>query len=134
MPADVQPGLVGEARIQVGPADLASAIGSGTVDVYGTPALIALLETAAINAVDHLLPEGSASVGTHLNVRHLAPSPLGVEIRARAELVAVDGRRLTFRLEASDPVDKIGEGTHERVIVDVSRLVGRAAAKAPPTS
>jgi fluoroacetyl-CoA thioesterase len=132
MPADVQPGLVGEARIQVGPADLASAIGSGTVDVYGTPAMIALLETAAINAVDHLLPEGSASVGTHLDVRHLAPSPLGVEIVARAELVAVDGRRLTFRLEALDPVDKIGEGTHERVIVDVSRLVGRAAAKAPP--
>jgi len=134
MPADVQPGLVGEARIQVGPADLASAIGSGTVGVYGTPAMIALLETAAINAVDHLLPEGSASVGTHLDVRHLAPSPLGVEIVARAELVAVDGRRLTFRLEASDPVDKIGEGTHERVIVDVSRLVGRAAAKAPPAS
>lgn len=131
MPADVQPGLVGEARIVVGPADLASAIGSGTVDVYGTPAMIGLLETAAINAVDHLLPEGSASVGTHLDVRHLAPSPLGVEIVARAELVAVDGRRLTFRLEASDPVDKIGEGTHERVIVDVTRLVGRAAAKAP---
>ncbi len=134
MPADVQPGLVGEARIRVGPADLASAIGSGTVDVYGTPAMIGLLETAAINAVDHLLPGGSATVGTHLDVRHLAPSPLGVEIVARAELIAVDGRRLTFRLEASDPVDKIGEGTHERVIVDVSRLVGRAAAKAPPAS
>src|SRR5205823_1280742 len=74
MPADVQPGLVGEAQIQVRPADLASALGSGTVDVYGTPAMIALLETAAINAVDHLLPEGSATVGTHLDVRHLAPS------------------------------------------------------------
>jgi predicted thioesterase len=132
MPTDVQPGLVGEAQVQVGPTDLAIAFGSGRVEVYATPALVALLEIAAVNAVDHLLPAGSATVGTHLDVKHLAPSPLGVEIRARAELVAVDGRRLTFRVEASDPVDKIGEGTHERVIVDIGRLVGRAAAKATP--
>src|SRR5689334_22060715 len=132
MPADIAPGLIGEAQLTVGPSDLAIAFGSGRVEVYATPAMIALLEIAAVNAVDHLLPEGSATVGTHLDVKHLAPSPSGLEIRARAELIAVDGRRLTFRVEASDPVDKIGEGTHERVIVDVGRLVGRAAAKAPP--
>jgi fluoroacetyl-CoA thioesterase len=134
MPPDLQPGLVGEARTRVAPSDLASAFGSGTVDVYATPAMIALLETAAVNAVDHVLPEGSCTVGTHLDVRHLAPSPLGVEIVARAELIAVDGRRLTFRLEARDPVDTIGDGTHERVIVDASRLLARAAAKAPPSN
>src|SRR5262249_14385644 len=119
MPAEVQPGLIGEARTRVGRSDLASALGSGTVDVYGTPAMIALPESAAINAVDNLLPEGSRTVGTHLDVRHLAPSPLGIEVVARAELIAVDGRRLTFRVSASDPVDTIGEGTHERAIVDV---------------
>jgi predicted thioesterase len=128
---DLKPGLVGEVTVQVGPAELASAMGSGSVDVYGTPAMIGLMESAAINAVDHLLPEGWASVGTRLDVRHLAPSPPGVEIRARAELVAVDGRRLTFRVEASDPVEPIGEGTHERALVDVSRLVARADAKRP---
>ena len=132
MPVDLQPGLVGEARTRVESDDLARAFGSGLIDVYATPAMIALLEAAAVNAVDHLLPEGSATVGTHLDVRHLAPSPLGVEIVARAKLIAVDGRRLNFRLEAHDPVDTIGEGTHERVIVDVSRLLARAAAKALP--
>jgi fluoroacetyl-CoA thioesterase len=129
MPPELQPGLVGEATVKVDNPDLASAMGSGTVDVYGTPAMISLMESAAINAVDHLLPEGWASVGTRLDVRHLAPTPPGLEVRARAELIAVDGRKLTFRVEASDPVDLIGEGTHERALVDVSRLVGRARAK-----
>ena len=131
MESELRPGLVGEARVQVGPAELASAMGSGSVYVYGTPAMIGLMESAAINAVDHLLPEGWASVGTRLDVRHLAPSPPGVEVRARAELTAVEGRRLTFRVEASDPVDLIGEGTHERALVEVSRLVARAEAKRP---
>src|SRR5918912_2520307 len=131
MESELRPGLVGEARVRVDRPDLASAIGSGGVDVYGTPAMIGLMESAAINAVDHLLPEGWASVGTRLDVRHLAPSPPGVEVRARAELTAVEGRRLTFRVEASDPVDLIGEGTHERALVEVSRLVARAEAKRP---
>jgi predicted thioesterase len=129
--SELHPGLVGEAHATVGQADLASAIGSGRLDVYGTPALLGLIELAAVNAVDHLLPEGSTTVGTRLDVRHLAPSPLGIHVRARAELVGVDGRRLTFTVEAFDAVDKIGEGTHERAVVDGSRLLARAAAKAP---
>jgi fluoroacetyl-CoA thioesterase len=128
---DLQPGLVGEAHIVVGPSDLASAIGSGRLDVFGTPAMLGLIELAAVNAVDHLLPEGSITVGTRLDVQHLAPSPLGVAVRARAELVGVEGRRLAFRVEAFDSVDKIGDGTHERAIVDASRLLARAAAKSP---
>jgi predicted thioesterase len=131
MEADLQPGLVGEACEKVEGPKLASAMGSGSVDVYGTPAMISLMESAAINAVDHLLPDGWASVGTRLDVTHLAPSPPGVEVVARAELTAVDGRRLTFRVQASDPVDTIGEGTHERALVQVSRLVARAEAKRP---
>jgi predicted thioesterase len=93
--------------------------------------MLGLIELAAVNAVDHLLSEGSTTVGTRLDVRHLAPSPAGIAVRARAELVGVDGRRLTFTVEAFDAVDKIGEGTHERAIVDASRLLARASAKAP---
>jgi predicted thioesterase len=129
--SELQPGLVGEAATVVGTSDLASAIGSGRLDVYGTPAMLGLIEVAAVNAVDHLLAEGSTTVGTRLDVKHLAPSPLGIEVRARAELVGVDGRRLTFTVEAFDAVDKIAEGTHERAVVDASRLLARANAKAP---
>ena len=128
---ELQPGLVGEAHAVVQQADLASAIGSGRLDVYGTPAMLGLIEISAVNAVDHLLADGSTTVGTRLDVSHLAPSPLGIAVRARAELVAVDGRRLTFTVEAFDAVDKIADGTHERVVVDASRLLARANAKAP---
>ena len=130
MTDDLQPGLVGEARTKVEQTNLASHFGSGSVHVYATPAMIALMENAAINAVDHLLPSGSASVGTLLEVRHLAATPPGLQVRARAELLDVDGRRLKFRVEAFDPVEKIGEGTHERFVVDLSRLLARAEAKA----
>jgi predicted thioesterase len=126
---ELEAGLVGEAHAVVGQADLASAIGSGRLDVYGTPAMLGLIELSAVNAVDHLLPEGSTTVGTRLDVRHLAPSPLGASVHARAELVAVDGRKLTFTVEAFDAVDKIGEGIHERAVVDASRLLARAASK-----
>lgn len=129
---ELRPGLVGEARITVDRSNLASTLGSGRIAVYATPAMIALMEAAAVKAIDHLLPSGSGTVGASLDVRHLAPTPPGVEVRATAELLEVDGRRLTFRVEAFDPVDKIGEGTHVRAVVDLGRLVARAAAKSPP--
>ena len=130
MLSDLEPGLVGEARRVVGQSDLADVLGSGRVAVYGTPAMIALIEAAALAAVDHRLPDGWASVGTRIDVRHVAPTPLGAEVRARVELVAVDGRRLTFRVEAFDATDTIGEGTHERAAVEVSKLTTRAEARA----
>jgi fluoroacetyl-CoA thioesterase len=130
---ELRPGLVGEARTTVDQSNLASALGSGRVAVYATPAMIALMEAAAVKAVDHLLPSGSGTIGASLDVRHLAPTPAGVEVRATAELLEMDGRRLTFRVEAFDPVDKIGEGTHERVVVDLNRLTARAEAKSPST-
>lgn len=110
-------------------AHLASALGSGAVEVFATPAMIALMEHAARACVDHLLPAGAISVGTRLDVQHLAPTPLGARVRARAELVEVDGRHLVFRVSASDGNDTIGEGTHERAIVDAARLLARAQAK-----
>lgn len=128
----IGPGLRGEARERVDESKLASTLKSGHVDVYSTPAMISLMEQAAIAAIDGLLPEGSESVGTRVDVRHLAATPPGLEVRAQAELVEVDNRRLVFRVEAFDPVEKIGEGTHERVIVDLPRLLARARGKATP--
>ena len=122
-------GLIGEHSATVAPHMLASAIGSGGIDVLSTPWLIALLETAARAAVEPLLPAGQATVGVRVDVRHLAATPPGLTVRATAELVEVDGRRLVFRVEAFDPVDKIGEGTHERAIVDPQRLLDRATQK-----
>lgn len=123
-------GLVGEVTLVVAPAQLASAYGSGAIDVLATPAMIALMEDAAARAVQPALPSGAITVGTRVDVRHLAATPPGVEVRARAELVEVDGRRLVFRVEAFDPTEQIGEGTHERAIVDPARLLARAQAKA----
>jgi predicted thioesterase len=129
----VQPGLVGEARTVVSDANLASAFGSGAIDVFATPAMIALMEGAASRAVQSSLPSGSITVGTRVDIRHLAATPLGLEVRARAELVEIDGRRLVFKVEAFDPNEKIGEGTHERAIVDTERLLARARSKASAT-
>jgi predicted thioesterase len=129
MTEQLRPGLVGEARTMVDRGNLASSYAADAVDLYATPAMIGLMESAAINAVDPLLPSGSVSVGTRLDVKHLAATPPGLEVRARAELLEVDGRRLVFRVEAFDPAEKIGEGTHERSVVERDRLVARATAK-----
>jgi fluoroacetyl-CoA thioesterase len=127
--SELQLGLIGEAHVAVDATNLASAFGSGSVDVFATPAMIALMENAARACVDRLLPAGSISVGTRIDVRHLAATPPGVEVDARAELIEVDGRRLVFRVTASDPTETIGEGTHERTIVDAARLLSRASLK-----
>ena len=125
------PGLVGELTASVEHAMLASSIGSGGLEVLSTPSLIALMEHAARNAVEHLLSADQLTVGVRVDVRHLAATPLGAPVRARAELIEVVGRRLVFRVEAFDPQEMIGEGTHERAIVDHARLMARARAKLP---
>lgn len=108
---------------------LASAIGSGSVAVFATPALVALMELAACAALEGRLEPEQTSVGVRVDIAHLAATPPGVEVRARAELFEVDGRRLVFRVEAFDTQDRIGEGTHERALVDPQRLLARANAK-----
>lgn len=125
----LQPGLVGEASLTVTDTMTAAALGSGNVEAFSTPALIALLEAAAIDALKGRLPEGQTSVGTMLNVRHLAATPVGMAVTARATLKEIDGRRLVFDVEAWDAVERIGEGTHERFIVTRARFEERVRGK-----
>lgn len=125
----LHPGLTGTATVTVTDDLTAAALGSGNVAVYSTPALIALLEAAAIDALAGLLAPGQTSVGTRLDVRHLAATPVGMSVTARATLTTVDGRRLVFAVEAHDAVEKIGEGTHERFIVDQAKFEARVRGK-----
>lgn len=123
------PGLFGELKTEVTVENTARHLGSGSVTVFATPEMIRWMERAAVAAVDHLLPEGYRTVGIRVDVRHLAATPLGMTVRSRAELLAVDGRKLTFRVEAFDEIEKVGEGIHERVIVDLGRFRERAESK-----
>jgi predicted thioesterase len=120
-------GAVGERTLTVTEEHTAARWGSGSLAVLATPAMIALMEGAAVAAVDAALPKGYATVGTRLDVRHLAATPLGGTATARARLTTVDGRRLTFAVEAWDDAGPIGEGEHERYIIDVARFLARAA-------
>jgi fluoroacetyl-CoA thioesterase len=122
-------GTAGEKSLLVEEKHTARHLGSGGVDVLATPAMVALMEETALGAVDPLLPAGWLTVGASLDIRHLAPTPLGMKVTARAELTAVDGRMLTFRVEAFDEKERIGEGTHVRAAVDLARFAARIQAK-----
>jgi fluoroacetyl-CoA thioesterase len=122
---NVQVGLSGTSAMVVGPENTARRLGSGRVDVLATPELVRLMEQAAVAAVDHLLPEGWGTVGTRVDVQHLAATPPGVRVEARAELVSAEGRRLTFAVEARDERQLVGRGHHERVAVELARFQKR---------
>lgn len=122
-------GLRAEIRLVVREEDTAKHLGSGNVAVLATPRMIALMEKASVKAVDHLLPPGQATVGSEVQVRHLAATPQGMEVTAHSELVEVEGRRLTFKVEAFDEREKIGEGTHIRFIIDLDRFREKVKAK-----
>jgi fluoroacetyl-CoA thioesterase len=122
-------GMRGEASLTVDQAHTASALGSGNVPTLGTPALVALVERAAVNAVRRGLDEGQESVGTSINLRHLAPTSIGKHVRAEAVVTAVDGRTIQFEVRASDSVATIAEGTHSRVLVDREQFIWQAAAR-----
>jgi fluoroacetyl-CoA thioesterase len=123
-------GLVGTASELVTAESTAAHWGSGLVASYATPAMIGLMENAAFNATKPLLPATQTTVGIEVNVKHLAATPQGMRVRARAELLQVDGRKLWFKVEAWDDAEKIGEGTHARFIVDLERFKQRFAEKA----
>jgi len=124
------PGLKGATELVVAAEHTAPHVGSGRVPVLATPVVINMLEAAALAAVEHLLPAGYQSLGTELNVRHFAATPVGMRVWAEAEVVAVEGRTLRFRVSARDEREPISEGTHERVIVNVARFDRRMEEKA----
>ena len=125
----LHPGLRGEASLTVGEQHTAPRVGSGAVHVLATPVMINLFEAAALAAIESLLPPGHQSLGTVLNVRHIAATPVGMRVVATAVVEKIDGRTVHFRLEARDERDLIGDGTHERVVVNVEKFDARVQAK-----
>lgn len=121
----IAPGMTGEQVTQVTKEQTAAMIGSGSVEVYGTPAMIALMEAAAVDAIEHFLPPGMASVGISIEVKHIAATPVGEEVRARAEVTHVDGKRVEFIVQAWDAEELVGDGVHTRYIIDVRRFMAR---------
>ena len=127
--AQIRPGLSGRAELRVGEEHTAPRIGSGRVHVLATPVMINLIEAAALEAVERLLPTGHQSLGTRLDVRHIAATPVGMRVTASAEVVRAEGRTIAFRVEARDEKELIGDGTHERVVVNVARFDERVQRK-----
>ena len=129
MSPQLKPGVTGRAELVVGEEHTAPRVGSGRVRVLATPVMINLIEAAALAAIEHLLPAGHQSLGTLLNVRHTAATPVGMRVVASAEVTAVEGRTIRFRVEARDEIEPIGDGTHERVIVNVAKFDERVRRK-----
>ena len=127
MPLEI--GIKGSSSCTVTLNDTAKALGSGGLDVLSTPKLIALMENAALLSVRPYLEEGSDTVGTLLNVKLLAATPVGMTVRAEAELIEIDRRRLVFSVKAWDEVELVGEGTHERFIVDMEKFTNKCNSK-----
>jgi predicted thioesterase len=127
--ARITPGLTGTSEIVVGPEHTAPFVGSGRIAVLATPVMINVIEAAALAAVEHLLPAGHQSLGIQLDVSHVAATPVGLRVTATAEVVGVEGRTITFRVEARDEIETIGGGMHLRVVVSVERFDERVQRK-----
>ena len=126
----IETGLSGTARMIVGTNDTAPRVGSGRIAVLATPVMINLIEEAALNAIEGALGEGQQSLGTHLDVSHIAATPTGMEVVATASVTAVDGRRVEFWVKVEDEIELVGEGTHTRVVVTAEKFQSRVDAKA----
>ena len=118
----LKPGLKGTSELVVAEEHTAPRVGSGRVHVLATPVMINVIEAAALAAIEHLLPEGYQSLGTRLDIRHFAATPVGMRVRAEVEVLKVDGRTVTFGVAVADEKEPIGDGTHERMVVNVSRF------------
>ena len=125
----LQISLAGRVSLTVSEAHTAPEIGSGKIKVLATPVMINLMEAAALDAVEALLPQGHQSLGIRLDVTHVAATPVGMRVEATARLTAIEKRTLFFRVEAHDERDLIGEGAHERVVVNLNRFDERLEAK-----
>jgi predicted thioesterase len=124
-----RPGMSGEETFLVEEEHSAIHVGSGSLRVLATPWMIAFMENTARRLMGEHLPEGYSSVGAHVDVRHLAPTPVGARLRVRAEIIAVDGLKVTFAMAAWDDHEQVGEGQHLRVVIDEARFLKRVANK-----
>ena len=127
--SELSPGLSAELEHTVTDADIASRWGSGGLPVFSTPALVGLMESTAVAALTGYLSPVQTTVGGHIDVRHLAATPVGMTVRARAELTAIEGRKLIFKIQAWDEVELIGEADHDRFVIDEAKFVAKVAAK-----
>ncbi len=126
---EIEIGLTGQVSTLVEAEDTALSVGSGSLRVYATPCMAALMEGAACEALEGLLSEEQTTVGTELNLSHLSATPVGMEVRAVATVTAVEGKCIHFSLEAFDEAGKIGEGTHKRFIVSSQRFLDKTYSK-----
>lgn len=126
---EITVGMKGEVSTLVEREDTALEVGSGSLLVYATPCMVALMEGAACEAIAEALPEGKTSVGISLNIAHLSATPVGLEVRAEAEVTAVEGNTITFQLTAYDEAGKIGEGTHKRAVISTQRFLDKVYSK-----
>ena len=122
-------GMKGTAENTVERSDTAYEVGSGDLLVFATPCMVALMEGAACNAIAAAMPEGKTSVGTMLNISHIAATPVGMDVRAEAEVTEIDGNTITFTVSAYDESGKIGEGIHKRVIITAQKFLDKVYAK-----
>ena len=125
----IEIGMKGRAEIVVTQDNTAQAVGSGLVPVFATPSMVALMENAAVQAVQSALAAGEGTVGTRLDVTHDAATPVGMKVWAEAEVTAVEGRKITFAVSAFDEAERIGGGTHERFIIKPEKFLARVQAK-----
>ncbi|MBP3477992.1 MAG: thioesterase family protein [Oscillospiraceae bacterium] len=126
---DITVGMKGEASTLVEREDTAAAVCSGTLLVYATPCMVALMEGAAVEALEGALEEGQSSVGIELNIQHISATPVGMEVRAEAEVTAVEGKIITFEVRAFDEAGQIGKGTHKRAVINAQRFLDKTYAK-----
>ena len=125
----IQTGLTCKKKITVTPEMTAAAMGSGALEVLATPSMIALMEGTAQEAVQNLLEDGQGTVGTRIDVRHLAATPVGMEVTCTAEVTEVDRRRIVFTVKAKDEKEVIGEGIHERFVIDNEKFFAKSRQK-----
>ena len=123
---EITVGMKGEASTLVEREDTAAEVGSGSLLVYATPCMVALMEGAACEAIADCLSDSQTTVGTMLNIEHISATPVGLEVRAEAEVTAIEGKVITFNVTAYDEAGEIGRGTHKRVIVNSQKFLEKA--------
>ena len=123
---EITVGMKGEVGTLAEREDTAKEVGSGSLLVYATPCMVALMEGAACEAIQEALSDSQTTVGTELNIQHISATPVGLEVRAEAEVIAVEGKVITFDVKAFDEAGEIGRGTHKRVIVNTQKFLEKA--------